>query len=99
MYKRRRMMIREMDKARSELTRVSLKTCPASRHAQIIAEGLMQPGNEIRGVLAAYEPDHMGESIASVVTSLWRARLWLTYKDGEWVPDLEAIDAWRKTPP
>ena len=57
----------EMDAARD----FPANTCPASRHAQMIAEAL------IRGkpyAMLTEEPEHCGESIAAVVTALYEAR-------------------------
>jgi hypothetical protein len=59
--------IAEMDAARD----FPANTCPASRHAQMIAEAL------IRGKpypMLTEEPKHCGESIAAVVTALYEAR-------------------------
>ena len=46
-------------------------TCPASRHTAIVAEALLkkQPYPMLEE-----EPDHVGHSIASTVSSLWQAR-------------------------
>ncbi len=46
-------------------------TCPASRHAVQIGEALMR-GKPYP--MLTEEPDHCGESILSVVASLWEAR-------------------------
>ena len=46
-------------------------TCPASRHAAMIAEVLMK--GEAYPMLTE-DPAHCGETIASVVTALWEAR-------------------------
>lgn len=57
----------EMDAARD----FPVNTCPASRHAQMIAEAL------IRGKpypMLTEDPAHCGESIAAVVTALYEAR-------------------------
>ena len=60
-----RTMIRRMDKARD----FPANTCPASRHAQQIAERLM-----LRVDMDADRTEHAGESIAATVTALWDAR-------------------------
>ena len=45
-------------------------TCPASRHAAMIAEALMTGGRD----LLDSEPEHCGISIAVTVELLWKAR-------------------------
>ena len=55
-------------------------TCPASRHAAMIADALLTG--------AAYpmlteEPTHCGETIAAVVTALWEARALIAQEGGE----------------
>jgi hypothetical protein len=46
-------------------------TCPASRHAALIAEHLIKHGQMH---MLTDEPGHCGESIAHTVAALWRAR-------------------------
>lgn len=58
-----RTMIRRMDKARD----FPANTCPASRHAQQIAEAMLK-GREVD------TSAHAGESIAATVTALWETR-------------------------
>jgi hypothetical protein len=60
-------MLRKVRKAR----RFPDNTCPASRHVQIMAECLIrgEPYDMIES-----EPVHVGESMLSVVTSLYEAR-------------------------
>ena len=48
-----------------------VNTCPASRHAQMIAEALIE-GRPYP--MLTEEPEHCGESIAAVVTALYEAR-------------------------
>ena len=50
-------------------------TCPASRHAAMIAEALV--GGETYLMLSE-EPKYCGETIAAVVASLWETRTALT---------------------
>ena len=74
-------------------------TCPASRHAQLIAEQLYTTGAY---PMLQDEPDHCAETIASVVSSLYQTRsflLSLGYKwsvnddgDVEWKKDAQEID-------
>ena len=59
-----RTMIRRMDKARD----FPANTCPASRHAQQIAEAILKKGREVD------TSAHAGESIAATVTALWETR-------------------------
>lgn len=58
-----------------------VNTCPASRHAQMIAEALSQAhsGSQLRDVYPMLEedPEHCAASIASVVNSLYQARSFL----------------------
>jgi hypothetical protein len=49
-------------------------TCPASRHAAMIAERLCKG---MPYPMLTEEPEHCGESIASVVADLWQARAML----------------------
>ena len=56
-------------------------TCPASRHAQLLAETLMGTGP------LHYVTDdrqHSGESIAATVTALWKARTELAELRERW---------------
>lgn len=59
--------IKEMDEVRD----FPNNTCPASRHAQMIAEGLIKDGVY---EMIEDDPEYVGVSIASVVASLWRER-------------------------
>lgn len=56
-------------------------TCPASRHAQIIAEALAK--GEKYSMLEE-DPEHCAESIASVVSSLYQTRRFLKEMGYEW---------------
>ncbi len=78
------------------------KTCPASRHVHMIVEGMLDPKGSMHSDLRGYDPEHMAESIASVLEGLWRARRWMRWQPnivgdhmagGEWVPDMDAIVA------
>lgn len=84
--------------------REAIKTCPASRHAMMIAEDLQNKRHPLHKLLseAGYEPEHMGESIQCAVDSLWHARQWMKWErfspsrrhpmgNGRWVPDADAI--------
>ena len=76
-----------------------VNTCPASRHAQLIAEQLYTTGDY---PMLQDEPHHCAETIASVVSSLYQARSfllslgysWSTNVDGdiEWKKDAQEID-------
>lgn len=99
MGKRHKAILKRMGKA----CVFGVNTCGASRHAAMIAEHLFDPKCELTQAIeaAGFEADHMGESIASVVTSLWEARRFLKWEslpatkkhpyNGHWVPDMEAI--------
>lgn len=56
-------------------------TCPASRHAQMIAESLYQTGEY---AMLNDEPEHCAGSIASVVNSLYQARTFLKSLGYSW---------------
>ena len=84
---------RTLDKMRDK----GVKTCPASRHAQLIVDAMRSKdgiGKLLRD--AGYEPDHMADSLESVIISLWEARRYLEWKPlpakgkilhrGHWVP-------------
>ena len=74
------------------------KTCPASRHARMICEGLRDPKSPYRKLLidGGFEPDHWASSIEVVVQCLWEARQYLEWErlpptkrykfNGHWVP-------------
>lgn len=94
-------ILRRLDAAREGL--FPHKTCPASRHVHLIVEGLLEAKSDLARDLTGYEPEHMAESIASVLEGLWKARRWMRWqphcegnhmRGGEWVPDLEAIAQW-----
>jgi hypothetical protein len=56
-------------------------TCPASRHAQMIAESLFQTGEY---AMLHDEPEHCAGSIASTVSSLYQARTFLKSLGYDW---------------
>jgi hypothetical protein len=60
-------LIRRVNRARNFPT----NTCPASRHVQIIGEALIR-GRKYH--MIDEEPEHVGESLLSVVESLYKAR-------------------------
>jgi hypothetical protein len=66
------------------------RTCPASRHAALIADSLRDFHSPLRRLLidAGYEPDHMASSIESTCLSVWRHRRFLRWdRDlSEWLP-------------
>ena len=75
--------IRRMDRHRN----FPEGTCPASRHAAMIAKGLVK-GDAF--VIDSEEYPHAGGSIASTVGSLWQARNMLNklgyhHRNGRWV--------------
>lgn len=83
----------KIDKMREK----GVKTCPASRHAHMIVDGLRSKGGYGKLLRdAGYDPNHMAESIESVVMSLWDARQYLEWEalpptkgrpyNGRWVP-------------
>lgn len=61
--------IKQMQRSRN----FSVNTCPASRHTQMIAEGLVSDGYP----MLAEDPAHCAGSIASTVSSLYDARTFL----------------------
>lgn len=80
--------IRRMDRHRN----FPEGTCPASRHAALIARGLVR-GDPF--VIDPIEYPHAGGSIASTVGSLWQARnklhsLGYVWRNGRWVHTTEA---------
>ncbi len=93
-------------KKRLKEARSASMPCPASRHTHMIVDALTGKRSPMRELLdrEGYEPEHMGESIGSVLEGLWRARRWLKWEtlpptkryryNGHWVPDLEAIGKW-----
>lgn len=84
---------RKLDRMRNK----GVKTCPASRHAHMIVDALRSK-NGMGKLLAdaGYEPDHMADSLESVIASLWAAREHLEWEalpvkgkflyNGHWVP-------------
>lgn len=56
-------------------------TCPASRHAQIIAESLFENG---KYDMLEEDPKHCASSIASTVDSLYQARTFLQNLGYDW---------------
>ena len=67
------------------------KTCPASRHAAMIANSLRHKSKDGYGKMlrdAGFEPDHMADSIESAVISLWKARRFLEWDSEarDWLP-------------
>jgi len=56
-------------------------TCPASRHAQMIAESLLNHGEYS---MLQEEPEHCAGTIASVVSSLYQARSFLKSLGYSW---------------
>lgn len=77
--------IRRMDRHRN----FPRGTCPASRHAALIARGLVKGAGF---VIDPVEYPHAGESIASAIGSLWQARnklysLGYIYRNGRWIKD------------
>ena len=100
--KERKAIKRRLSKAREGL--FPRKTCPASRHVHLIVDGLLDRRSSMRRDLErmGYEPEHMGESIASVLEGLWRARRFLRWQPkvdgdplsgGSWVLDPAAVRA------
>lgn len=78
----------------------SAKTCPMSRHAAMIANGLRSKSAGGFGKLlrdAGYEVDHMADTLEATVVSLWEARRFMEWQvlpptkryplaNGRWVP-------------
>lgn len=92
---------KRLDKARAES-----QPCGASRHVHMIVDALTDKNGPMRELLdrEGYEPEHMADSIGSVLEGLWNARRWLKWEhlpptkryayNGHWVPDLDAIAKW-----
>jgi hypothetical protein len=92
MNRRSKAILADLEAARKGL--FPTKTCPASRHVHLIVEGMLDPKTDLHKALLGFEPEHMAESIASVLESLWKARRFLRWqpavegdptKGGEWV--------------
>lgn len=77
--------IKRMDNARGLSVEGGLVTCPASRHAQLMAEMLVYRRPY---PMLAEEPEYCGESIAHTVAALWEARAKIAELEGK----LEAVD-------
>ena len=91
-------LLRKLDKARD-----TAKTCPASRHTQMITEWLSDPKNSVYRAVESegYEPEHMAGSIGTVLLCLWEAREFMEWEElpstkryplanGRWVPIKQA---------
>lgn len=61
--------------------RLMENTCPASRHAQTIAESLLNHGEY---EMLQEEPEHCAGTIGSVVSSLYQARSFLKSLGYDW---------------
>ena len=70
-------------------------TCPASRHAQLIAETLAE-GREVP--MIREEPDHVAGSIASVVGDLYAARTMLDRLGYTWTIRADGATIWVRKP-
>jgi hypothetical protein len=68
-------------------------TCPASRHVQMIAEGLYTTGAY---PLLQDDPQHCATSIASVVSSLYQARSFLLSLGYSWSVNIDGDIEWKK---
>lgn len=81
--------IRRMRRAR----RFPQNTCPASRHAQLIAEALA--GGQDYPMLRE-EPGHVAGSIASVVADLYAARTMLDRLGYTWTVRTDGAVIWKR---
>lgn len=71
-------------------------TCPASRHAAMMAEALIREGAY---PMIESEPAHVGGSIAATVSSLWEARSFLQKLGYDWTVTADGKRTyWRKRP-
>jgi hypothetical protein len=70
----------EVDKM-NQHRRFMHNTCPASRHAQTIAESLMNHGEY---EMLKEDPEHCAGAIGSVVSSLYQARSFLKSLGYDW---------------
>jgi hypothetical protein len=68
-------------------------TCPASRHVQMIAEGLYTIGGY---PMLQDDPQHCATSIASVVSSLYQTRSFLLSLGYSWSVDQDGNLEWKK---
>lgn len=80
--------IKQMQRSRD----FPVNTCPASRHTQSIAEGLVAGGYP----MLASDPEHCGGSIASTVRSLYEARSFLHSLGYTWRVNDEGKSEWIK---
>ncbi|PTX52666.1 hypothetical protein IQ03_03877 [Gemmobacter caeni] len=81
--------IRRMRRAR----RFAQNTCPASRHAQLIAETLAE-GRDYP--MLREEPEHVAGSIASVVADLFAARTVLDQLGYTWTVRPDGAVIWKR---
>jgi hypothetical protein len=81
--------IRRMRRAR----RFAQNTCPASRHAQLIAETLAE-GRDYP--MLREEPEHVAGSIASVVADLFAARTMLDQLGYTWTVRPDGAVIWKR---
>lgn len=70
-------------------------TCPASRHAQLVAETLAE-GRDYP--MLREEPDHVAGSIASVVGDLYAARTMLDRLGYTWTIRPDGASVWVRKP-
>lgn len=74
----------------------SVNTCPASRHTQMIAEGLAGNGAVDGYPMLTEDPKHCAGSIASTVNSLYEARSFLHSLGYTWRVNDEGKSEWIK---
>lgn len=89
----------ELDIKRMQTSRdFGNNTCPASRHAQMIAEALAQAhsGSKLHELypMLEEEPEHCAASIASVVNSLYQARSFLLELGYAWRVSNDGTAEW-----
>lgn len=82
-------MIRRMNRHRN----FPHGTCPASRHTAMIAESLSKGE---RYHMIDGEPEHVANSLAATVTSLWQARAQLHRLGYDCRPDARGALRWVK---
>jgi hypothetical protein len=68
-------------------------TCPASRHVQIMAEELATIG---KYPMLEEDPGHCAGSLATVVSSLYQARSFLSSLGYTWAVNGDGIVEWKK---
>ncbi len=82
--------IRQQFEALEAMRAGGVKTCPASRHAFIVAEMMIEKDGALYQSIkkSSHDPEHMSGSLLSVIQSLWEGRAYLEWdrEAKRWVP-------------